>query len=100
GEEGAMGSPTTRLTGNRYAIRGPSDTADPHIARTQALRDAAEFGMIGLLNSGAGGDPGAPTAPWGRDDSLGRDALSANGNMWGRDPGESYGAGGLGLSGI
>ena len=33
--------------------------------------------MIGLLNAGAGGDPNAPTAPWGRDDSLGNDPLSA-----------------------
>jgi hypothetical protein len=56
--------------------------------------------MIGLLNSGAGGDPDAPTAPWGRDDSLGTDPLSARGNMWGDSIGESFGAGGLGLSGI
>ena len=36
----------------------------------------------------------APTAPWGRDDSL------AQGNMWGDSIGDSFGAGGLGLSGI
>ncbi|MBW2453548.1 MAG: hypothetical protein JRI68_03510 [Deltaproteobacteria bacterium] len=42
-------------------------------ARSRALHDAAEFGMIGTLNAGAGGDPDAPTAPWGRDDSLGTD---------------------------
>ena len=56
--------------------------------------------MIGLLNTGAGGDPNAPTAPWGRDDSLGNDPLSARGNMWGDTIGDSFGAGGLGLSGI
>jgi hypothetical protein len=100
GEEGSMGNPNTKLTGNRYGVQGPRDNADPHIARQAALRDAAEFGMIGLLNSGAGGDPNAPTAPWGRDDSLGNDPLSARGNMWGGDIGESFGAGGLGLSGI
>ncbi len=100
GEEGSMGNPNTKLTGNRYGVQGPADNADPHIARQAALRDAAEFGMIGLLNSGAGGDPNAPTAPWGRDDSLGNDPLSAKGNMWGNDIGESFGAGGLGLSGI
>jgi hypothetical protein len=99
-EEGAMGSPNTRSTGNRYGVQGPANNPDPHIARASALRDAAEFGMIGLLNAGAGGDPNAPTAPWGRDDSLGNDALSARGNMWGNDIGESFGAGGLGLSGI
>lgn len=100
GEEGSMGNPNSKLTGNRYGVAGPADNPDPHIARAAALRDAAEFGMIGLLNSGAGGDPDAPTAPWGRDDSLGTDPLSARGNMWGDSIGESFGAGGLGLSGI
>ncbi len=100
GEEGSMGNPTTKASGNRYGVQGPADNADPHIARQAALRDAAEFGMIGLLNAGAGGDPNAPTAPWGRDDSLGNDALSARGNMWGDNIGDSFGAGGLGLSGI
>ena len=67
--------------------------------RAAALRDAAEFGMIGLLNTGAGGDPSAPTAPWGRDDASGN-GLSARGNLWGSDIGDSLGQGGLGLSGI
>ena len=81
-------------------MQGPQDNPDPHIARQAALREAAEFGMIGLLNTGAGGDPNAPTAPWGRDDSLGNDPMSARGNMWGDSIGDSFGAGGLGLSGI
>jgi pSer/pThr/pTyr-binding forkhead associated (FHA) protein len=100
GEEGSMGNPNTTAQGKRFGIKGPKDNPDPHIARQAALRDAAEFGMIGLLNSGAGGDPDAPTAPWGRDDSLGNDPLSARGNMWGDEIGDSFGAGGLGLSGI
>ena len=100
GEEGSMGNPNSKASGNRYGVQGPAENTDPHIARQAALRDAAEFGMIGLLNSGAGGDPNAPTAPWGRDDSLGNDPLSARGNMWGDQIGDSFGAGGLGLSGI
>jgi hypothetical protein len=100
GEEGSMGNPNTKATNNRYAVAGAKDNPDPHIARQAALREAAEFGIIGLLNAGAGGDPNAPTAPWGRDDSSGNDAVSARGNMWGADIGESFGAGGLGLSGI
>ena len=83
-----------------YSVKGPKDNPDPHIARQAALRDAAQFGMMGLLNSGAGGDPNAPTVPWGRDDSLSKDAISARGNMWGDQIGDSFGAGGLGLSGI
>jgi hypothetical protein len=100
GEEGSMGNPNSKDSGKRYGVQGPQDNPDPHIARQAALREAAEFGMIGLLNTGGGGDPNSPTAPWGRDDSLGTDPLSARGNMWGDSIGDSFGAGGLGLSGI
>lgn len=100
GEEGAMGSTVTKETGHKYGVQGPQDNPDPHIARQAAIREAAEFGMIGLLNTGAGGDPNAPTAPWGRDESSGQDAISAHGNMWGDTIGDSFGAGGLGLSGF
>jgi hypothetical protein len=100
GEEGSMGNPNTKETGHRFGVQGPQDNPDPHIARQAALREAAEFGMIGLLNTGGGGDPNAPTAPWGREDSLGNDPLSARGNMWGDSIGDSFGAGGLGLSGV
>jgi Ca-activated chloride channel family protein len=52
--------------------------SDPRLARAAAMREAAEFGMIGLLSVGAGGDPAAPAA----------------------GVGTAYGAGGLGLSGV
>jgi hypothetical protein len=100
GEEGSMGKETSKDTNKRYAVQGPQDNQDPHLARQQALREAMEFGMIGLLNTGAAGDPNAPTAPWGRDTSLGTDEVSAMGNMWGDEIGEAFGSGGLGLSGI
>ena len=100
GEEGSMGNPNSRNSNKSYGIAGPKDNADVHIARMAALRDASTFGMIGLLNTASGGDPNAPTAPWGRDDSLGNNAISARGNMWGSEIGDAFGAGGLGLSGI
>jgi hypothetical protein len=100
GEEGSMGNPNTQATGHKFGVQGPQDNPDPHIARQAALKEAAEFGMIGLLNVGAGGDPNAPTAPWGREESLGNDPMSARGNMWGDAIGDSFGAGGLGLSGV
>lgn len=43
---------------------------------------------MGLIGSSDGG------APWGRDDSL-----AARGNMWGDAIGDSFGAGGLGVTG-
>ncbi len=100
GEEGSMGNPNTNATNKRYGVQGPQDNPDPHLARQAALKEAQEFGMIGLINVGAGGDPNAPTAPWGRDESLGNDPLSRRGNMWGDAIGDAFGAGGLGLSGV
>jgi hypothetical protein len=100
GEEGSMGKESSKATNKRYAVKGPKDNPDPHLARAAALREARDFGMIGLLNAGASGDPNAPTAPWGRDTSLGMDDVSAQGNMWGDEIGDAFGSGGLGLSGI
>jgi Ca-activated chloride channel family protein len=42
GDNGAVGS--------RFGIQGPKGSPDPHIARQTALREAQEFGMIGLLS--------------------------------------------------
>lgn len=100
GEEGSMGNPNTNATNKRYGVQGPKDNPDPHLARQAALKEAQDFGMIGLINVGAGGDPNAPTAPWGREESSGSDPLSARGNMWGDAIGDAFGAGGLGLSGV
>ncbi len=91
GEEGSMGQATTST---RYGIMGPPNAPDPHISRTEALRSAAEFGMIGLLNSGAGGDPNAPLAP-----GLG-DGASFGSIGVGAGFGVGRGGGGLGLGGI
>jgi len=38
--------------------------------------------------------------PVGREDAAGKDDLGAHGNMWGDAIGDSFGAGGLGLSGV
>lgn len=129
GEEGSMGNPSSG-TNKRYAVAGPRDNADPHVARQEALKDSAEFGMIGLLNAGAGGDPSAPTAPWGKDqpapaapppaaaatasgpgtaekapeaEAKPTDAAkrkAPDGNTWGDEIGDTFGAGGLGLAGV
>ena len=100
GEEGSMGKPTSTDRDGRYGVKGSRENTDPHIARAEALREAEQFGMIGILNTAMAGDPNTPTAPWGRDDSLGTDEVSARGNLWGSDIHDAFGAGGLGLSGI
>lgn len=94
-----MGKPSAPAASKRWGVQGPPDNPDPQLAREAALREAERFGMIGLLPTIAGG-PNAPTAPWGREDALGKDARNAQGNMWGDDIGDAYGVAGLGLSGI
>lgn len=100
GESGKMGSDSSRAKDGKWGAIGPKDNQDVHLSREAALKMAADFGMVGLLNAGVGGDPKAPTVPWGDVSTLGRDALSANGNMWGNQIGEANGMGGLGLSGV
>ena len=99
GEEGKLGSSVSRATRGRVGVQGQWARPDPHLARSAALREASEFGLIGLLSAGARGDPDAPTTPWGRETSAGRDRLSARGNLWSEELGAAFG-GGLGLSGI
>jgi hypothetical protein len=99
-ESGSMGNPVSKAQNQRYGIKGPKDNPDPHLSRLELLREAREFGMIGILFTGASVDPNAPRAPWGRATSLGTDDISAQGNMWGASIGEAFGAGGLGLTGI
>ena len=96
--EGKAGSTTSRNTDGRLAFSGPKDNMDPQIARTAAIDDARNFGMIGMLNVMNGGS--AVTAPWGGETSLGSDPRDANGNMWGSSLDDAAGAGGLGLSGL
>jgi hypothetical protein len=98
--EGARSDPTPRSTGHRYATKVPRETPDAHDCRRAALQDAASFGLIGLLNCGAGNDPRVPTAPWGREDRLGSDPLSAGGGLWGYNINDSAVMGGLGLCGV
>jgi len=56
GEEGSLGH-----VGGRFGSAGPADQQ-----RHAALKDAREFGMVGLLDSGAGGD-----AAWAADSTGG-----------------------------
>jgi hypothetical protein len=100
GEEGSMGRPDSKKVGHMYGVQGNAAPQDAHLARERALKEAATFGLITILNGGGGGDPNAPTSPFGRDESLGSDPYSAMGNMWGDSIDDSAGAGGLGLTNI
>ena len=110
GEEGSMGK---RASASSPA---PSAAADaPAEARREVLKEAAEFGMIGTLNAGAGGgaaDPspepksGAAQPLAAAPSAAARAAPPSNEkNTWGdaiidETKGSGIGGGGLGLSGI
>ena len=99
GSSGLAGSPTSSNPNGRLAVAGPANNEDPRIARARALKEAADFGMIGLLNTMDGGDTQAPIADWGSETAEGRDAASANGHIWGENIGDAAGWGGLDLTG-
>lgn len=99
-EEGVAGSQLSTNKDGRFAVKGDKNNQDTYLSRTEALQQVHDFGMLGLLNAGLGGDPKAPTAAWGRETSSGNDPFSANGNIWGTTLADAAGSGGLGLSGI
>jgi len=52
-EEGQMGKDTAAPANKRWVgRRPPADTSDPKLAREKALREAADWGMIGPPRDG------------------------------------------------
>jgi Ca-activated chloride channel family protein len=83
--------------GIRRTARGAEDkSGDPFSAAAPPGASAKEPSLSKAEEKPA--DSNAPTAPWGKADGFGKDALSAKGNMWGDD--DSSGVGKLGLTGI
>jgi TonB family protein len=97
-EEGAMGEETSKKTNNRFGIEGPQDNQDPQMAREHAREQAANVGAIGVLRAMTG-SWNSPTSPYGADQALGNDPMSAIGALMGDQIGSNFGFGGLGLRG-
>lgn len=98
GAEGAMGrSDAARSAKGRSAAAGDARPEQVQLARERALREAASFGMIGLLPGSFAADPNAPVVPWDRP-YTGSDRVGASGNLFWGDPGDAFGYG-VGLSG-
>jgi hypothetical protein len=100
GESGAMGKPTATARNKHYQVKQRNPNDETYLGRQAALREAREFGMIGLLTTGIAGNPDEVFSPKGRESANGRDTQSSLGTLWGLEPGEAHGFGGLGLSGI
>lgn len=94
---GSMGDLDAAVVARRYGVQGPIDNADPHLSHS-AYDTEDSFPSMFTLGpmSRWGGDRHAPTAPWGRDDSLGNDPTSARGHLWGEEIGTAFGSPGAG----
>jgi hypothetical protein len=95
GPEGKMGRPDRPSVSKRTSIAGSGERV---LSREAAIKDAQTFGLVGMLASMNA--RALPTALWGADTANGPDASDAWGELYGKEPGESGGFGGLGLSGV
>jgi len=94
-EEGKAGGLKQTHEG-RWTAKGTERPENVTLARERALKEAAEFGLAGMLAT-LPSDPNAPVVPWGSQ-LAGADAESHSGSLYGADPGDVFGNG-LGLSG-
>ncbi len=96
-ESGKMGGNKPVVTEGRWSAKGEEKPENATLAREHALKEAAEFGMIGLLAQ-TQSDPNAPIVPWGNV-LAGSDRESHMGNLYSGDMGDAFGTG-LSLSGL
>jgi len=96
GESGKMGKKTSTSKRGLYALKGPADNPDPRLARQFAENAAKTAGILGTLSSPSGSHL---ASIFGADTALGSDAENVMGGLVGSEIGESYGVGGLGLTG-
>src|SRR5690606_38995986 len=98
GEEGKMGKKGAKSLTGLYAIKGPPNNPDPHLARQKAEEAVLNTGVVSLIKGG--GAQGSPFASvFGRDDAVGSDPENVLGGLYGDRIGEAEGGYGLGLKG-
>lgn len=93
GEEGQMGTQDSKVTNNRYAIKGNPNNTDLQMSRERIEKMASESGILSALQSEA------PTSPFGGDTPIGNDPENALGALMGDQIGSNFGYNGLGLRG-
>jgi len=95
-EEGKMGKKTSKNKEGLYAIVGPKDNPDPHLAKKLAEENAKTAGILGVLRTAEGSHL---ASIFGRDTAVGSDSTNVLGGLVGTEIGEAYGVNGLGLVG-
>jgi hypothetical protein len=95
GPEGISGVDKPVTTKGRIAVKG--DNRDAALSRQEEIQQARDFGMIGILGSGALVDPNAPKSPWG-EEPHGNQDKNAHGLMFAPTIDDALGFG-FGMSG-
>jgi hypothetical protein len=81
---------------DRRPFNSDKATTSPPALPLSSPKAAPAFGLSGALGAGETNES-TPWSAWGQD---AHDPVSAQGNMWGEAIGDSFGSGGLGLSGV
>jgi len=97
GESGKMGKEDAPRKPKVYTLKGPEENPNPQLARHLAKEEALKTGLLDILGSKRGGAISSIFAE--HDTAIGSDAVTALGGLIGDSTGESYGIGGLGISG-
>ena len=97
GAEGEAGKETADDKNARWAARGSATPENATLARENALKEAAAWGLIGMLPSSTQALD-APTLPWGTV-LNGSDDVNKVGHLFGGSMDDAFGTGGWGLSG-
>lgn len=76
----------------RYGVAGPADHPDPHVSHSNSHGGPRRFEDVQSEPARRARLEG-PTAPWGRDESLGHDAVDARAHMFGETVEHALGRG-------
>lgn len=97
GPEGRMGERNAPDEDKMGGVRGPADTADPHMARTKFVEQVMATGALAALSQIDRRAPTSMFSPYST--ALGNDPVDARGHLMGSEYGDAYGNGGLGMFG-
>ena len=97
GKAGAMGTPFAVKTAGHWSAAGDNPRELQSLSHEAKVALVKDFGMLGLLAT-MNADPNAPTVPWGAE-LQGADRESHLGALFGADPADAFGIGGLALGG-
>jgi TonB family protein len=96
GPAGKMGDAKARTQNARFAIAGPRDTRDPHLAKQLREQEIGKAGILGVIRRSQGD---LLASVFGQESALGNDPTSLLGNLIAGNTASAYGVGGLGPAG-